>query len=265
MTDAYSTTSALIPFVESTIQNTTVQTVDARTLHTFLDVKTDFRHWIIRRIEMYGFLQDIDFVAVTFDQGPVRTIEYHVTIDMAKELSMVERTQKGKEARQYFLACERAAIPAHVTKKPAIPRAVETLNVWLEAAKLLEVPQHIAQIEAIKAVERDTGMNLRPLLQQAPAQEAIPDDEHMLEPTELAKELKVKSGMAMNKLLASLGWQYRDEDSWKLTKTGEERSGGKPRATAHAWTSEHGTKSGYNLRWNVALARQALREVGLLN
>lgn len=143
--------------------------------------------------------------------------------------------------------------------------AQEAMAFYLEIGRMLEIPQHIAQIEAVKGVERDTGMNLRPLLQQAPAQEGMHDDERMLEPTELAKELRVKSGMAMNKLLASLGWQIRDGFVWKLTKTGGERVHGKPRATAHAWTSEHGTKSGYNLRWNVEIVRQALINNGLLD
>lgn len=58
--------------------------------------------------------------------GPDEKIEYHLTINMAKELSMVERTRKGKEARQYFLACEKTAIEASTQK--TIPHQAPTFD-----------------------------------------------------------------------------------------------------------------------------------------
>ncbi len=116
MTSQQSTTSALIPFAARPVGTETIETVDARDLHAFLEVKTDYAAWIKRRIETYGFLQDIDFCVVIFGDGPTKTINHFVSLDMAKELSMVERTKKGKEARQYFLACEKA-----LHEKPALP------------------------------------------------------------------------------------------------------------------------------------------------
>lgn len=116
-------TTELIPFVSATIQHRNINAVDARILHEFLQVKTEFNHWITRRIDSYGFVQGIDFVVVTFDDGPITTKEYHVTINMAKELAMVERTRKGKEARQYFLACEEIALEKQKVQPvtPALP------------------------------------------------------------------------------------------------------------------------------------------------
>lgn len=87
-----------------------IQTVDARELHAFLLVGKKFADWIKERIEQYAFAEDADFT--TFSQNGEKgrpTIEYALTLDMAKELSMVERTDRGKQARQYFLACERKA------------------------------------------------------------------------------------------------------------------------------------------------------------
>jgi anti-repressor protein len=79
-------------------------------LWTFLSVSTPFHKWIARRIEDFGFAENQDFVPFTENQVKGRpTKEYHLTMDMAKELSMVERNDKGKEARLYFLACERQA------------------------------------------------------------------------------------------------------------------------------------------------------------
>ncbi len=86
--------------------------VNARELHTFLESKQEFSHWITKRIEKYGFVanQDylIDKIIVQLPSGSKYKTDYHLSLDMAKELSMVERSDKGKIARQYFIACEKA-------------------------------------------------------------------------------------------------------------------------------------------------------------
>lgn len=87
-----------------------VQTVDARELHAFLEVGKDFSTWIKDRIKQYDFVENQDFVLFPnfgekYKNGRP-TKEYALTISMAKELSMVERSPKGKQARQYFIQCE---------------------------------------------------------------------------------------------------------------------------------------------------------------
>lgn len=105
----------LIPVNQATIGSETVQAVNARELHAFLGSKQDFSTWIKKRIADYGFVasQDFEIIApqkngalksITYGQ---EAIEYAITLDMAKELSMVERNARGKEARQYFIACEK--------------------------------------------------------------------------------------------------------------------------------------------------------------
>jgi anti-repressor protein len=86
--------------------------VDARQLHAFLESKKDFSTWIKDRIEQYGFIEGEDFISNLLPnfggKGQGRpTKEYYLTIDVAKEISMVERNAKGKQARQYFIECER--------------------------------------------------------------------------------------------------------------------------------------------------------------
>ncbi len=89
-------------------------TVSARELHDFLEVGADFSHWFPRMCE-YGFEQGRDFNPVKFDRVRFegkrevkRTVDdAEITIDMAKELCMLQRTDKGKQARQYFLQLER--------------------------------------------------------------------------------------------------------------------------------------------------------------
>ena len=100
--------SPIIPVLPSQIGAETIQAVNARDLHEFLEVQSEFRNWIKNRIEQYGFTQDVDFVAGKFLPGSER-IDYHLSLDMAKELSMVERNEKGKQARRYFIECERQA------------------------------------------------------------------------------------------------------------------------------------------------------------
>jgi phage anti-repressor protein len=113
----------LIPVVASVIGNQTVQTVDGRALHTFLEVPTEFSKWIDRRIEEYEFEEDKDFSSfLAKSTGGRPTKEYALTLDMGKELAMVERTPKGKQARQYFIECERIAL--HAQPQPADPAAL---------------------------------------------------------------------------------------------------------------------------------------------
>ena len=85
-----------------------IETVNARELHAFLEVKTRFNDWIANRIEQYDFVENQDFVSLTENlvSGGKQNV-FHISIDMAKELSMVERNDKGKQARQYFIECER--------------------------------------------------------------------------------------------------------------------------------------------------------------
>nr|DAT51026.1 MAG TPA: KilAC domain protein [Caudoviricetes sp.] len=81
--------------------------VSARELHEFLDVSTDFRHWFQRMCE-YGFSEGQDFrTFLTESTGGRRGQDAAVTIDMAKEICMLQRNEKGKMARQYFLQLER--------------------------------------------------------------------------------------------------------------------------------------------------------------
>ena len=103
-------TTQLIPVTQSTINNESIPTTDARTLHAFLEVPTRFNDWITAKITDFNFMENQDYV--TFTENLVsggKRKEYRLTIEMAKELAMVERNDKGKEARLYFIECERQA------------------------------------------------------------------------------------------------------------------------------------------------------------
>lgn len=89
------------------------ETVNARDLHEFLESKQDFSTWIKNRIEKYEFMEKSDYVAIpqkygTANGGYSIRNEYFLTVEMAKELSMVENNEKGKQARRYFIQVEKA-------------------------------------------------------------------------------------------------------------------------------------------------------------
>lgn len=87
--------------------------VNGRDLHKFLKIETPYMKWFKRMIE-YGFAQDVDFATVgqksPIANGGYQEVTNHaMTIDMAKEISMIQRNEKGKQARQYFIQVEKEA------------------------------------------------------------------------------------------------------------------------------------------------------------
>ena len=100
--------SELFVLVNRPVNGQAQQTVNARELHAFLENRDHFATWIKDRIEQYGFVENQDFVSFSeIPENGGRRIEYALSLDMAKELSMVERNAQGKQARQYFIECEK--------------------------------------------------------------------------------------------------------------------------------------------------------------
>ena len=91
----------LIKLNETKIGIELVQTVNAKELYEFLEVRSKFADWIKNRIADYDFQENQDFITLSKNlENGGRTIEYYITLDMAKELAMVERNDKGREARR---------------------------------------------------------------------------------------------------------------------------------------------------------------------
>lgn len=88
-------------------------TVDGRKLHEVLGSKQQFSNWIQKRIDKYGFVEDVDYSKVNKKIYLSKTgqvgIEYKLTVNMAKELSMIENNEVGKEFRKYFIMSEEIA------------------------------------------------------------------------------------------------------------------------------------------------------------
>lgn len=138
------------------LQNQPVQLVNARELHKILQSKQEFSNWIKNRISEYNFTENLDFIGVDniiiteagfFGKREKTIKDYHLTLDMAKELCMLERSEIGRKVRRHFIQAEQIALQE-------LPRLVEE-NKALKR-ELALIPQF----------KRDPDAHLR-LLQQA--------------------------------------------------------------------------------------------------
>ncbi|OCG76870.1 hypothetical protein A9G42_06050 [Gilliamella sp. Nev6-6] len=115
----------LVPVTETQFNGKLQQTVSAKQLHRFLGIGRDFSTWIKGRIEQYGFIENDDYVVFdspelviqsiknkqlnkreTVRGGDRRSVDYYLTLNMAKELAMIENNEKGRAIRKYFIRCE---------------------------------------------------------------------------------------------------------------------------------------------------------------
>ena len=177
---------------------TLTQAVNARELHTFLEVQTRFNDWIAARITDYAFVENQDYVRFTENsvkpQGGRPSIGYFISLDMAKELSMVERNEQGKEARRYFIECEKR-LKGSMTRL-SYAQALRAYADEVEAREKLE--QQLALAEP--KVEYFDALVNRNLL---------------LNFTTVAKELGVKRKVLIGYLLEN-NYIYRDANNNNL-------------------------------------------------
>ncbi|WP_273758684.1 antA/AntB antirepressor family protein [Bartonella sp. AU55XJBT] len=152
----------LIKISEQTVGQEIVQTVSARELHVFLKITSRFNDWIINRIKEYDFQENQDFVSFTKNLVKPKSgrpsTEYCLTLDMAKELSMVERNEKGRQARRYFIECEkklrRQSIDYDSDKRFDLPSHWEGMNAGEKALYLLG-PIHVRLVDAFRVDEEN--------------------------------------------------------------------------------------------------------------
>lgn len=94
----------LIPISQKNGRNV----VSARDLYAFLECSERFQSWFDRQVK-YGFEENVDYVGCEFFNtlANQELTDYAITLDMAKEISMIQRSDKGKQARRYFIECEK--------------------------------------------------------------------------------------------------------------------------------------------------------------
>lgn len=186
--------------------------------------------------------------------GPQEVKSYALTTEDAKFFVAGYNNAIGKAYRRYLIQCEKAVhkLAQQVRELTPHEKAINAAEVFMKAGELFGAPRHLVQIEAVKEAKRYAGVDLSPILQLAPTQDNIPDDAEMLEPTELAARLGIPNGIMMNRRLKEFGLQNKVGGAWEPTPVG------KTMCTRHAWQS--GSKSGYNLKWNVKAVAQVLSD-----
>ena len=234
----------LLPIEEQPIGEGQIQTVNGERLHSALEVGDRFDQWIKRRINELGFLINSDFCTILCKTNGRPKEEYHLSLDMAKEIAMTEKNKMGKFVRRYFIACEKELKEFKEINRPLFPAEEVTLIMAesLKLANLLKIPKSTMLIEGAKSAYNKTGIDYRNAVTHSEYCNNIQGNEVMLEPTELADELGISSAIMMNRKLAELGLQNKKGKKWVPTPVGKQLS------IRHQWSKDG--KSGYNLKWN---------------
>lgn len=142
--------------------------VSARDLHEFLEVETPYHKWFPRMCE-YGFSENEDYEVTDIfvhnpAGGPQSMKDAILSIDMAKEICMIQRNEKGKQARQYFLALERDWNSPEKVMSRALRYAEQELKQVRALNSALTVDNQIMKPKADyfdELVERNTLTNFR--------------------------------------------------------------------------------------------------------
>ena len=172
--------------------------VNARDLHTFLEIGKRFTTWMEERIEQYEFAEGKDFLPILGEStGGRPNKEFLLTLEMAKELSMVERNEQGKLARKYFIECEKE-LKAAAVNPLAMLDDPETMR-----GLLLGYTEQVINLKAEVAT----------LAPKAAGFERFANTEETYCITDAAKTLNVQPKRLFD-FLESNRWIYRRHNEW---------------------------------------------------
>lgn len=209
-------------------------TVSGRDLHEALEIKTPYKDWFPRMCE-YGFESGVDFnplkiERVQYEGGRAVTrtvLDHQITIDMAKQLCMIQRSQRGKACREYFLEIERQ----WNSPEAVMARALQLANKQLELLKkqnqklitMNKVKDQQLQEQSVKVSYFDIVINCKDLLPIS----AISKDYGW-------------SAQQMNNWLHAKGIQYKQGGIWLLYQ--KYASCGYTSTKTHVYTDNNGEK-----------------------
>lgn len=172
------------------------EAVNARDLHAFLEVGRDLSTWLSARLEQFPFISGVDFVTSSIPpiggKGGRPVIEHYLSIGMAKELAMIERSEKGSQVRKYFIECEKKMLENRQAENPLLQLA----NAVLTAQKVID----------------DQCSRLALAEPKAAAFDLISEAEGELCLTDAAKHLQIKPRVFI-KWLQVNGWIFKRDGS----------------------------------------------------
>ena len=137
----------LIKIEKQIINNDEVNSVTARDLWQALESKQEFTHWVKARLEQAYAVENEDYISfdkiIKRETGATKAREYALSLDLAKNIAMLERNEKGNQVRKYFIACEKQL---REQQTPQLPQTyLEALESLVESEKRNQVLQ--AKIE----------------------------------------------------------------------------------------------------------------------
>lgn len=182
-------------------------TLSARELHEFLGIETQYTKWF-QRMSKYGFDENMDYRTISQKrltaQGNETTfIDHEITLDMAKEIAMIQRSEKGKQIRQYFLELERKWNSPEAVMNRALEYSRKQVQALLQTNEKLELENKM----------KDQQLNeLKP---KADYYDQILQSKSLVLISQIAKDYGL-GAPTMNKKLHELGVQYKQGGQWLL-------------------------------------------------
>lgn len=178
-------------------------TVSARELHRGLEIKSKYADWF-KNMSAYGFTENIDYFTISKNlENGGRTIEHEISVDMAKQICMIQRSEKGRQYRQYFLDLEKAWNTPEQVFARALKMADQTI------AKLK------GSVETLTAEVNVKNQIIGELKPKADYYDEILKNPGLVTITQIAKDYGM-SGKKMNDILHDLGIQYKQSGQWLL-------------------------------------------------
>lgn len=204
------------------------QAVNARELHQKLGSKYQFANWIQERISKYGFVENQDYEVfkenLKNSNGGRSRIEYALSLDMAKELCMVENNDAGRRIRKYFIDMEdearkmlaqQSVVPSYQESDP-IKRATR----WIEEEKerqalMLENKRKQEALEASQKEVVELSSTITQMQPKVTYYDVMIKNKSTSVITSMAQDYGM-SAKAFNKKLNELGVQHKVADQWVL-------------------------------------------------
>lgn len=221
--------------------------VSARELHGFLEIRRDFTTWCKQMFE-YGFVEGQDFTPILVKStGGRPSQDYALTVECAKEIAMIQRTERGKQARQYFLEVERRY--GAMLRQPAL-----ALQDWMSSPA--------AFLRALADLWERQPM-LPPAPVPAPAPAPVAPAERLYDMAEVAKVLRFR-GVGRTRLFEVL----REQRVLQANNQPYQRvvDAGHFATIESTWTDEHGEPHLYlktvATRTGLAFIRDLLTRLG---
>lgn len=211
----------LIKLTQQTLNDEQVNTVNARELHEFLGVGRDFSTWFKDRVEQYSFVENEDYILIPQNRGinsgrggDRKSKDYHISLDMAKELCMVEKNEKGRQARKYFIECEKKLLQVLSPKQSLL---LNILTARDDLSRAVAINNY--EVGYVQPLENKVEEQAEVITKQKPKityYDLVLQCEDLVPISHIAKDFGL-SAQKLNKILAEEKVQYKDKSGlWML-------------------------------------------------